>query len=323
MRLHPKKWLLALVATALGLLVPGLAAAAGPQQEKSLGLPRDVSVDGHRIDWLLKITLIFVTILFVIMVAWMLIAVFRHGKDHKAEYDHGDSRHAIMIGMILSAVIFFVVDGNLWVNATKDLSEAFWNFGKAERDPGAVRIEINAHQWAWDARYPGPDQRFNTADDVVTLNDLRIPIGRPVIMQLASVDVIHSFSLPNFRVKMDATPGMTNRFWFRADPKKVKPGEQFEVGCTQHCGTNHYKMRAVLTVLSDEDYERWVKETSASSQAICTPPGPDDAKPRVCDLSNDERNWGWRWKTYAGDKFPPFEPASAPEPAKAKKKETM
>ena len=289
MRTNPKKWLLALIALALGTLFPGLALAAGPiPQETSYGLPRDVSADGHRIDWLIKVTLIFVTILFVIMVIWMLLAVFKHNHKHKAEYDHGDSRHAIMVGMILSAVIFFVVDGNLWVNATRDLSQAFWNFPKAEKHPEAVRIELNAHQWAWDARYAGPDLEFNTADDIVVLNDLVIPIDRPVIVQLVSTDVIHSFSLPNFRVKMDATPGMTNRFWFMASGKRAKPGDVVEIGCTQHCGTNHYKMRGTLKLLDWEAFQLWSKEASASSKA-------------TYDEKSPTRNWGWKWKRFPNE----------------------
>lgn len=259
-----------------------LLAALPPQLETGYGMPHDASVDGHRIDWLINVTSIFVLILFVIMCIWMIYAVFKHGPKHEAEYDHGDSKHAITVAITISAIIFFVVDGNLFVNAINDLSKAFWNFSDAEQMQGAVRIEVNAHQWAWDARYAGPDGKFSTKekpseDDVVTLNDIRVPVDTPILIQLASTDVIHSFFLPNFRIKQDAMPGMINRMWFRA-----KETGQFGIGCAQHCGTNHYKMAGTLTVMPKAEYEQWIKEQSEVGKRQF------EAK--------DDSNWGWPWK---------------------------
>lgn len=251
---------------------------AGPQPESGYGMPRDISVEGHRIDWLIKVTGIFTAILFVIMVIWMLTAAFKHNEKHEAEYDHGNARHQVRFAAGLSALIFFVVDGNLWVNSTVDVTSTFWNFAKAEAAPGAVRIEINAHQWAWDARYPGPDGKFNTADDVVTLNDIRIPVNTPVIFQIASTDVIHSFWIPNMRVKQDAMPGMINRMWVSA-----KETGQVDIACTQHCGTNHYKMKGTLTVLTAEEYAKWVAEASANGARSFNPDDKDS-------------HWGWEWR---------------------------
>jgi cytochrome c oxidase subunit 2 len=160
-----------------------------------------------------------------------------------------------------------------------DLNKIFWNFDGVEARPDVVTIEINAHQWAWDARYAGPDGKFNTKDDIVTLNDIRVPEGVPVLMQIASTDVIHSLYLPNFRVKQDAVPGMINRLWFEA-----KETGQFVIGCAQHCGVNHYKMQGMLTVLSREDYKAWAEETSQRSA-------------RAFDPKDEEAQWGWEWKS--------------------------
>jgi cytochrome c oxidase subunit 2 len=266
-----------LIAGAGLLLIAGLAGAA-PQPETGLGLPRDVSAEGHRIDWLIQVTMAFTAALFVIMCVWMLWAAIKHNKDHKAEYDHGDARHQVRFAAGLSAVIFFVVDGNLWVNSTIDVNEVFWNFAKAEAAPNVVRIEINAHQWAWDARYAGPDGKFNTADDIITLNDIKVPVGAPVILHLGAADVIHSFYLPNFRIKQDAMPGMINRMWFQ--PKEAG---QFEIGCAQHCGTNHYKMKGILTVLPAEEYARWAADASANAV-------------RAFDANDEGAHWGWDWR---------------------------
>jgi cytochrome c oxidase subunit 2 len=271
---------LARKALAAALLAATSSARAAPQPESGLGMPRDVSVHGHLIDWLINITSVFVALLFVIMVIWMLYAVLRHGRAHTAEYEHGSGRHSVTVALSISALIFFVVDGNLFVNAVKDLKNAFWDFAGAEATPGAVLIEVNAHQWAWDARYPGPDGKFNTEDDVVVLNDIRVPAGTPVVVQLASTDVIHSFYLPNFRVKQDAVPGQVNRIWFQARPEVA--GE-FDIACAQHCGPNHYKMKGRLIVMPPKEFQAWYGEAVADAR-------------RGYDPDDKDARWGWDWR---------------------------
>ncbi len=241
-------------------------------------LPRDVSVDGWRVDWLMQITTVFVLIMFAATVVWILWACVRHGPRHLAHYDLGNAKSAVIKATCLSAVIFGVVDGNLLVNGLGDLNAAFWNFDKANASPRAVRIEINAHQWAWDARYAGPDGKFNTADDIVTLNDIRVPLHVPVVIQLGATDVIHCFSLPNLRVKQDAVPGMINRLWFAAKEAGV-----FDIACAQHCGVHHYKMRGQLTVLDEAAYRAW--EANAS-----------DLSAHAWDPDDKTAHWGWDWE---------------------------
>lgn len=263
---------------------PVAAAAAMPAKdgtipETSWGLPHDASSEGFgsRIDWLINVTTIFVSLLFVIMCVWMGWSVMQHGEKHSADYDHGDSKKSVRTALMISAVIFFVVDGNLWVNATIDVNGQFWNFAYADTHPEGVKVEVNAHAWAWDFRYPGPDGAINTKDDIISLNDLRVPVGVPVLLELASVDVIHSFYLPNFRTKSDAVPGMVNRMWFTS-----KEIGHYEIACAQHCGPNHYKMKGILTVLSKEDYAKWAAEASANSARVFNP-------------ADTAAHWGWAW----------------------------
>lgn len=264
--------------TALGVALVGAMARADVQPERGIGYPRDVSVEGYRIDWLLNITTLFCVILFVIMVIWMAIAIFKHNHTHTALYDHGDARSQLKTALSLSAVIFFVVDGNLYINSMKDLSEVFWNYDKPEADARAVRIEVNARQWVWDARYAGPDGEFNSPDDIVTFNDIRIPVGRPILMNLAATDVIHSIYLPNLRAKQDAVPGVINHMWFTA-----RETGEFDIACAQHCGVNHYRMKGKLTILPVREYEAWARQASAASQ-------------RAYDPNDAEAHWGWAWE---------------------------
>lgn len=254
------------------------ATVLGPRPEVGLGMPRDVSLEGWRADKLINITLVFVTLLFAVMVAWMLWSCILHGRGHTAQYDHGESRRSLAGKAAVVALVFFGVDGNLFVNSTLDLEHTLWNFAKAESHPDAVLIEINAHQWAWDARYAGPDGKFNTADDIVTLNDIRVPVDTPVIFQLTAVDVLHSLYIPNMRVKQDVVPGTVTRAWFQA-----KEVGQFDIGCAQHCGVHHYKMKGQLTVLPRAEYDQWKKEASALSE-------------RAYDAEDTAAHWGWDWR---------------------------
>ena len=263
-----------------GFLLALLCAApakAAPEPETTWGLPRNVSLHGGRTDWLINVTTIFVVIMFAATVIWLLWSSLFHGSKHRAHYDHGSAKKQIIKALLLSVVIFGVVDGNLFFSGMADLNDAFWAFDKADAAPNTVRAQVNAHQWAWDIRHPGADGKFNTPDDIVTFNELHIPTGAPVILQLASTDVIHSFSLPNFRTKQDAIPGNVTRLWFQA----TATGE-FEIVCAQHCGVNHYKMRGILVVQSPPEYQAWMEEASKLAT-------------RAYDLEDKTAHWGWDW----------------------------
>ena len=142
----------------------------------------------------------------------------------------------------------------------------------------ALTIEVTAEQFAWNVRYAGPDGVFGRtapklitldnpvgldpadpqgADDIVALNVIHAVAGRPVRVRLRSKDVLHSFFLPNLRVKQDAVPGMTIEFWFT-------PSRQgrFELACSQLCGFGHYEMKGLLIVQSAEEFARWSAEQS-------------------------------------------------------------
>ena len=176
---------------------------------------------------------------------------------------------------LLSSIIFIWVDGNLFYNSMKDLDTIFWDFdgateqgwhfaeGAEEANPeGTLRIQINAHQWAWDARYAGPDGVFQTKDDIVSLNDIRVPENKTVYLQVASTDVIRlcAASLPVQRI--DAMPGMINHLLvYTAEESE---GE-YEVVCAQHCGAAHYLMKAIWTVHSQQDFDTWAAESSHRS----------------------------------------------------------
>lgn len=140
--------------------------------------------------------------------------------------------------------------------------------------PGVELIEVYAHQFAWNFRYPGPDHRFGKTslalisdsggnslgidpkdsrgkDDFVT-STLRVPVGRPVLLLLHSRDVIHDFFVRELRTKQDVVPGMEIPLEFLVD----RPG-QWEIACAELCGLGHSQMRSLLIALPPDEFDRW------------------------------------------------------------------
>jgi cytochrome c oxidase subunit 2 len=238
--------------------------------------PLDASIDGFRNDALFNVTTLMVSVLFVIVTGLLLWAVVMHRAGRNAaRYEAGVGRRHLLFTAAITAVIFLGVDGTLLVDSYLDLDQVLWKFPRAEDHP--LEIEILAQQWSWNIRYAGPDGVFGTPDDIVTLNELHVPIGRPVVVHLKSKDVVHSFYLPNFRVKQDVVPGLETRAWFAA---KI-PGT-YELGCAQHCGVSHYRMRGLVTVESAADFDAWTRAQAALAA-------------KKYDEDDAEAHWGWPW----------------------------
>jgi cytochrome c oxidase subunit II len=237
--------------------------------------PFDASADGFRADALFYTSTVMVTVLFVVLCGVLVYACLAH-RNRRADYEHGIGRRHLLFTAVISAVVFFGVDGTLLYDSWIDLDQALWKFPTPDQHPLAV--EVLAQQWAWNIRYAGPDGVFDTPDDVVTLDDLHLPVDRPVVIQLRSKDVVHSFYLPNFRVKQDALPGFTTRLWLQAKAQGV-----FELGCAQHCGASHYKMRGLVTVESADSFAAWQSQQSAAAA-------------RRFDERDVDARWGWAWQ---------------------------
>ncbi len=235
-------------------------------------MPPDVSKHGHRIDRLIHVVHWFMGILFVGWGAFFVYCLgrFRRRPGHRADSEliHAKPSKYSEVGVaIFEAVLLIGFAIPVWGSVKNDLPTP-------EQNP--VRIRVAAEQFAWNFHYPGPDGVFaktapqfvNPAtnplgkdlsdahgeDDVVS-GELHFPVNRPVICEITSKDVIHSFALPVMRVKQDAIPGMRIPVWFEA----VKTGN-YEVACAQLCGNNHYSMRALMAIHETQaDFEKWVE----------------------------------------------------------------
>ena len=251
--LHPDRPRAGRRAGRAALLFPLLGAlpAAAGALPIWLRLPEGVSSYSGRIDGLFTLILWITGIIFLVVELLLLLFLFRyrHREGRRARYTHGNNRVEV-VWTIIPAFICVVL---------ALLSRRSWAEIKQQMPKEAIQIEILAEQFAWNIRYAGPDGKLGTADDIVTLNQLHFPVGRPVVATLRSKDVIHSFFLPEFRVKQDAVPGMSTRIWFDA----MRVGH-WEIACAELCGLGHYRMKGFVTVETPEEYEKWLAEQAAA-----------------------------------------------------------
>ena len=150
-------------------------------------------------------------------------------------------------------------------------------------ESAANRIDIVAEQFAWNVHYPGADGKFGkrdpakihfsnpigldhddpaAQDDIVLANEIHMPTGQPTLIRMTSKDVIHSFWIPEFRIKQDVVPGMVIPIWVQPD----RPGT-YELSCAQLCGFAHSLMRADVIVQTPEDYAQWLKSAAPAAVA--------------------------------------------------------
>lgn len=252
-----------------------------------LGLPPLASQHGAALDHALGLVHVLMLVLFVGWGAFFvyLIVRFRRKRHPVADYSGVTSHSSTWLEVavaVAEAVLLVGFSMPLWAD-------------RVERFPKpaeATRLRVVAEQFAWNFHYPGPDGIFGRTDpklidlqsnplgldrsdpaakdDVTTVNQLHIPVGKPVLIQLTSKDVIHSFALQDMRVKQDAVPGMMIPVWFvpsvTTDEMRERTGDPnfgYEISCAQLCGLGHYRMRGYVTVETPEAFQAWIDDQEA------------------------------------------------------------
>ena len=236
-------------------------------------MPPTISGMAREIDAQFFLTLVITGIVFVLAqgILGLFVLRYRDRPNARARYVHGNNLvevgGAVVIGLIFMTLA--VMAQRVWAHL--HLSAPV---------PGAVAVEVTGEQFALNIRYPGPDGQFGRTspalynpesnpigivaddpagrDDVVVLNTLAVPVNRPVELRLGSKDVIHSFFMPQLRIKQDTVPGMRIPLRFTADQ-----AGQYEIACAELCGLGHYRMRGFLQVLPEPEFERWLVEQKA------------------------------------------------------------
>ncbi len=177
---------------------------------------------------------------------------FRAKEGQKSQYIEGYSDEEMKwIHRPHNAVLVFdvfILVCAIWV----------WNHIKIyEPEKIDETIEVVAQRWAWSFSHPGKDGQLGTADDIKTADTMYVKVGDNVRYEGKSRDVLHSFSVPAFRLKQDLIPGRVNSGWFRAE----KPGT-FDIQCAEICGIGHGIMFARVKVLTAEEHAKWVAENT-------------------------------------------------------------
>ncbi len=121
-------------------------------------------------------------------------------------------------------------------------------------------IRVYARRFAWEFHHAGADAVVGTADDVIALNELVVPAGQDVVLEMISRDVIHNFCVPSLRLKQDIVPGLKQLIWFQ-----TRVGYKTDIVCTELCGWGHYLMQARLRSVSPEEYAAWIQQHSLST----------------------------------------------------------
>lgn len=213
------------------------------------------STFGPDIDRLYTIILIITGTVFIlteVCLVWFIFR-YRHREGRKAAYIHGSTKAEIVWTAIPFAIVLWIAlsGRDLW-SSIKDVHRV---------PPDAMEVMVTAKQFEWNVTYPGADGELGTGDDFSERNRLDVPVDRPVKLTLLADDVIHSFFLPDFRLKQDVVPGMEGMAWFQA----TRTGE-FPIGCAELCGIGHTRMRGTLTVHAPGDYDAWTNQRIQAQQ---------------------------------------------------------
>jgi cytochrome c oxidase subunit 2 len=235
--------------------------------------PELASRHGAGIDAMLDYLLLTTGALFlvghIVLAAFIWQGTRRPVVAHREASPRAERGWSIVLGILMAGI----AEGGVLVIGIPVWGEYFM----ATPPDDAVVIEVTGTQFVWTVRYPGPDEAFGrlrpqlidsasnpigldesdprSADDIVVTGEVYAPVDRPILLRLRSTDVIHSFFVPSLRVKQDAVPGMTPEVLV----VPTREG-QYEVACTELCGLGHYRMQGFFNVVSDVEFEQWLRE---------------------------------------------------------------
>jgi cytochrome c oxidase subunit 2 len=215
-------------------------------------MPAQASAQAVSVDWMWNYQVIAMSFLFSLIVVPLVysLVVFRRRKGDTSDAEHIEGNTPLEITW--TVIPLLVVLAFAYMGA--------YSLGETRRvDPQAMVVKVTAIQWAWKFEYP---------DYGITSKELYLPVDKQALLKMESTDVIHSFWVPEFRVKQDVVPGRVTEY--RVTP--IELGE-YVTRCAEICGTSHSYMESPVHVVSQADFDKWVAEQQAIAAAAQTPEG--------------------------------------------------
>jgi cytochrome c oxidase subunit II len=265
------------VESSLVAVMFALLAIGGVWYGSGISMPELASRHGAGIDSMLRYLLLTVGSLFLIGYLALALLIWRGARRDRIGPRFASRRTELMLSGALGLGMALIAEGGVLAIGIPVWAEYF----DAAPSPDAVVVDVTAQQFMWNVRYPGRDNAFGRTlptliddatnpigmdksdpagrDDVLTVNEITVPVNRPVRIRLHSKDVIHSFFLPNFRVKQDAVPGMSPEVMF----VPTRRGN-YELACAELCGLAHYRMRGFFNVVSQQEFDDWLRKQEAT-----------------------------------------------------------
>ncbi len=231
-------------------------------------LPRNINDYGGIIDNLFLFILYLTGVIFVgtsLLLFWFIWRYDAAKTSEPVKFTHGNHSLEIVWSILPAATLLFIAiyQMNAWADAK--LRRPTLAGSEELRPPLA---EVTGRQFEWRIRYAGNDGLLGTPDDVHVVNDLHVPVDEDVVLAIKSQDVLHSFFLPNLRLKQDLVPGMKQFVWFRANQTGI-----YDIVCAELCGWGHYKMRGRLTVVPRDRFDSWLADVYAEQERSEFVPG--------------------------------------------------
>ena len=226
-------------------------------------LPDNINDYGGAIDRLLLFILYLTGAIFVGTGLTLFYFLWKYDAAKNTEpvkFTHGSHTLEVIWSLLPAATLLFIAiyQMNAWADQKMRRPTVVVN---GQEQPQPPLAEVTGRQFEWRIRYAGADNVIGTPDDVVAVNELHLPVYEELVLSIKSEDVLHSFFLPNLRIKQDVVPGMQQYVWFQAN----RTGE-FDIVCAELCGWGHYKMRGRLVFETREKFDEWLAEAYAKQQ---------------------------------------------------------
>lgn len=295
----------------LGFLILMFAGSTFAYKELApVMVPKAASIHGVKTDFLFNLTMVIILIVFTLTQVALFYFAYRYNESlSKEAYFYPHNNRLEVVWTIIPTIVLTVL-------ITFGMYEWYAIFNTVDRDKNALVIEATGKQFNWMLRYPGKDNKFgkriidtahikptnelgidwtdpNSHDDFMS-DKLYLVKDRPVLMKLGAQDVIHSFYLPHFRVKMDCVPGTPTEFYFTPtmttedmrqylstqpwwqtiNPETGQPRWQtfkYELACAELCGKSHFGMEREVVVVTQKEYDEWLNKQTSLYDATVKP----------------------------------------------------